>query len=76
MSTELYRCRCGFQFSLECGKYGCANCCGDDVAEIVEETAAEIFMREIAKYPGRFVEAPRAGEAIVILGARPSTKPK
>jgi hypothetical protein len=76
MPTEFYRCRCGFQFSLEGGKYGCANCCGDDTAEIVEEeTALEVFMRAIAGNP-RFVEAKPSGKAFALIGAKPPTKPK
>jgi hypothetical protein len=39
-----------------------------------EETFIEAFEKAIAKYPGRFVKAKPAGEAIAILGARPTTK--
>src|SRR6516165_9940016 len=71
--AEFYRCRCGFQFSLELGKFGCANCCGDDTAEFVEETALDVFMRAIAGNPW-FVEAKPSGRAFVITGARPPTQ--
>jgi hypothetical protein len=30
LSPKIYACRCGWRFSLELGKYGCANCCGDN----------------------------------------------
>jgi hypothetical protein len=76
MTMELYRCRCGFQFSIELGKFGCANCCGDYSAEIVEEESViEVFMRAIAGNP-RFVKAKPSGKAFAILGAKPPTKPK
>jgi hypothetical protein len=61
---------------LELSKFGCANCCGDQVAEIVdrdEENALDVFMRAIANNP-RFVPAKRSGEAFVITGARPPTR--
>jgi hypothetical protein len=42
---------------------------------VEEEAAVEVLEREIADNPN-FVKAEPSGEAIVILGARPSTKTK
>ena len=30
-----YRCRCGYRFDYELGKYGCPNCCGEKIARLV-----------------------------------------
>jgi len=30
-----YRCRCGYRFEYELGKYGCPNCCGEKTAKLV-----------------------------------------
>jgi hypothetical protein len=30
-----YRCRCGYRFEYELGKYGCPNCCGEGIARLV-----------------------------------------
>jgi len=47
----IYKCKCGNTFSEHLGKYGCFNCCGDNVAKLVEMerlTNTEIINKSLA----------------------------
>lgn len=41
MIIEKYKCPCGHWFEAELGKYGCPDCCGENVAELKEVTQCD-----------------------------------
>jgi len=46
-NTEYYyKCKCGYTFSEEYGKYGCANCGGEFAARLVTNTTSKRLERE------------------------------
>jgi hypothetical protein len=37
----MYLCACGNEFEEFLGKYGCPDCCGENVAELQDQAAAD-----------------------------------
>ena len=48
-----YRCKCGGRFEYGLGKYGCPNCCGDNIAKLVFANQTPSGQNNVPPGPGQ-----------------------
>ena len=59
-----YRCRCGYRFEYELGKYGCPNCCGQAIAKLVFGNQTPSGQNKLGPSPDRAKNRSRTYQGI------------